>query len=981
MAEASNKLYLDGAKAIETYIDAQKKLETQLNESLDAKKKLIEQQKILNKALLSADGAKEFAAAQKQVEANIKLAAKAEKESIEIQKKGEQLKREKVKTSQAEAREILKTKKAQDNYNETLKQADSAYRKASMELTAARNKAKDLGQTYGVTSKQFRQAANDVRVLDANLKKIDSAVGQNQRSVGNYGKALGGVRGTLMSVAGALGFVGGIQMITKAFKDGIETARNYEKANAELAGVLGKQRKDTVALQKESKRLGSTTAFTASEVTALQIELARLGKSEEDIIASTEGIIDATVALGSETAETAALVGSTLNTFKLGAEESSKVADILTLSTQRSALSFEKLNTALPIAGGAAAAAGVKLETVVAQLGQAADRGIDASTAATSLRNIYIKLAEKGLTLEQALAKINGSQDKLTESVEIFGVRAAVTGLALAETTGKTEELTAALEDAGGTAKRVAEEQLNTLDGSLRLLSSAYEGLVLEIFKTDGAIKLVDGLSAAINNLVKSFKTIDELSSETSDSIIGAIKASGGSAEEQLARLNKSIGISQEGIATLEKQRADLLSRRATGAGLVDPKEIRELAVEIQKQQKILETFNNFRAQLNEQAAIERIDLTSETTEELIKWEGLYTNSFAALTQDQIRRLKAIQLELKRRNDLVEEGTEIVVSATNEQIGALNKLSAAIELPKDLSKDVADSILSDDLKIAASAVRKSDKIIEEAQRAADKVAEIEAARAETELALKEGAFESAGILSDQFFANSQMRRDEETQAQIDAMNQRLENDTLDAEQRELIQKQIAEKEKKLKTDQAKADKKAAIIQSVVNTALAIGKTAATLGFPAAIPFIAFAAATGLAQTIAIASQPLPKFDKGTKNFPGLGEVAERRPELVVNRGVTELFTKPTILGSDYKGAEIIGGADTAKLLDQANRAQLVNGVSKNSSKIDTLQMELSFEKMMDKHTNRMVNELRKNRPIKQSANDYRADYSRNKYGA
>jgi hypothetical protein len=65
----------------------------------------------------------------------------------------------------------------------------------------------------------------------------------------------------------------------------------------------------------------------------------------------------------------------------------------------------------LPIVAGAAGAVGVSLEKLVAQLGQAADRGVDASSMATGLRNIYIQLKDKGLTYNEAMKKINQSQN------------------------------------------------------------------------------------------------------------------------------------------------------------------------------------------------------------------------------------------------------------------------------------------------------------------------------------------------------------------------------------------------------------------------------------------------------------------------------------------------------------------------------------------------------------------------------------------
>ena len=382
-------------------------------------------------------------------------------------------------------KELIKKKEQLRQVNKDLKSHSSLYATLTNKLEKNRAKAKEIGIQYGINSKQFKTAQKDVLKLNNQIVKLDASLGQHNRKVGSYTQALSGMGRSLI---GSFGVVGGMYLFATAIKDVINIGKVYEKQNAVLASVLGKRTKETKELQEQSKDLGANTAFSATQVTELQTELARLGKTEDEILDSTEGIIDATLALGSETGETATLIGAALNAFGEDAEKSSEYADILTLSTQKSALSFDKLATAIPITSGAAAAAEVPFTTMIAQLGKAADRGIDASTAATSLRNIYIALADKGISLEYALRKINTSQNKLSSATELFGKRAAVTALALADTVEGTNDLKTALDNAGGTAKKVAETQLDTLDGQLKLLNSAWEGLVLNINNADTAV-------------------------------------------------------------------------------------------------------------------------------------------------------------------------------------------------------------------------------------------------------------------------------------------------------------------------------------------------------------------------------------------------------------------------------------------------------------------------------------------------------------
>lgn len=487
------------------------------------------------------------------------LKAEAQTETVLIKNKREleKLAQDKLNTDAKLLRNEVALTKAVENEaraiqkkNTALKNSQSAYSQLSKKLNDSRKKAKDAAVTYGLLSKQFRTATKDVVKLDTQLKKIDAKLGQSQRFVGQYSRAWGGVS----RVLGAFGFTGVLFTVVNAIKNGISGIREFGKQNAILAGVLGKTRKDITVLTKDAKRLGRDTAKTASEVNGLQIAYARLGFTQAEILDLTEDTINGSIALNAELADTADLTGAVIKTFDdLKTTDADLVLDQLTLSTQRSALNFEKLQTAIPITAGAAAAAKVPFSTMIAQLGQAADRGIDASTSATSLRNIYLELSKQGITLEQALTKINTSQDKLSTANELFGKRAAVTALALANTTDKTKELDTALQDAGGTAERVANEQLNTLDGRITLLSSAYDGFVKSLDK--GETALSQFVQTGISEMTKFFNFLSSNGDEFDEGLFTKDMAS--NSEANLKRFKE----------TFERD-ADLIKSKYKGSEL-----------------------------------------------------------------------------------------------------------------------------------------------------------------------------------------------------------------------------------------------------------------------------------------------------------------------------------------------------------------------------------------------------------------------------
>lgn len=409
------------------------------------------------------------------------------------------------KATERSTQEYIKQKAELDKLNRSNREAvkevnaqSSAYDSLSRRLEQNRKAYKDLAAQGKANTREAKALKNEVNKLDAQLKKIDNSVGQNQRSVGKYSNALQGLGVRFLGVVGAItAFVG-------ILRNGLTIIRNYTKANSTLNAVLGVTSKQTKALRIQQKQLGETTAFSASEVAKAQTELARLGKTQRQIIDLTPAILDAAVAMGVDLAQAAELVAGQLNAFNLEADQGKRVSDVLVKATQISAFNFERLKVALSVVSPAANAVNASIEDTVAVLSSAVDANIDASTAATGLRNIYIDLADKGITWEEAMRQINTSQNKLSKANELFGKRGAVVATVIADNTEKINANTLALENADGAARKFAEETLNNLDGSLTLMSSAWEGFILSLEDGEG---IITRISTAVVDLGTSFLT------------------------------------------------------------------------------------------------------------------------------------------------------------------------------------------------------------------------------------------------------------------------------------------------------------------------------------------------------------------------------------------------------------------------------------------------------------------------------------------
>ncbi|WP_036384063.1 phage tail tape measure protein [Muricauda sp. MAR_2010_75] len=369
--------------------------------------------------------------------------------------------------------------------------------------------------TAGVR-KYSKNGISAVRRLDARFTK---SLNRMKRSVGSFGAYLGG--------AALVGALGGAIMIMA----------DYEQANANLASVLDVNIEQTAELQKSSQRLGATTAFTAGEVAGLQTEYAKLGFTEKEILKVTDSTLALAAATKTELSQAAMQVGSTLRAFNYEASEASRIADVFAASTSKSALNMEFLNTAMSIVAPVASKFGFEVEEVTALLGSLADSGFDASSAATATRNILLNLADSNGKLAKSLGRpvkdlpslvaglkeLDARGTPLAKMLELTDKRSVAAFATFVSGTDKTLKLNSALGEAGSTAQKMAEKQLDTLTGKTTILKSAYEGFILSLDNGKGPysdtiknvvmvatemLSMASGTAKAESELTTSEKTI-----------------------------------------------------------------------------------------------------------------------------------------------------------------------------------------------------------------------------------------------------------------------------------------------------------------------------------------------------------------------------------------------------------------------------------------------------------------------------------------
>lgn len=154
----------------------------------------------------------------------------------------------------------------------------------SMTVTQLRKRLKELQREFNNTSnatdpKRYKELRGEINKVQAALDKANASARGLQ----------GGFYSLTKMKQTIIGFFNGIgltvfTLISGAFKDAFNLIVDFEKANSKLAGILGTTKDGIKNLEAAARQLGATTSYSAAQVTSLQIELAKLGFGQDQIM-------------------------------------------------------------------------------------------------------------------------------------------------------------------------------------------------------------------------------------------------------------------------------------------------------------------------------------------------------------------------------------------------------------------------------------------------------------------------------------------------------------------------------------------------------------------------------------------------------------------------------------------------------------------------------------------------------------------------
>jgi len=356
--------------------------------------------------------------------------------------------------------------------------------------TKIRSLTKEITEFSMATVKGNKKAAKSVKDVTTEYEK-------QSRVVNNSKKKPNVVRSSMLGTAKEFAKMQAMWYPIKAFTfkalaipgDILKDTGEYGDLLAQVSSVSGSTASSLSKLDKELRDVGTSTKFSMMEVAKAAKILAQAGFRGDEVIEAIRPVSLLATATSASVEESVSLVSTVVRAYKLSVTEISEISDNLANAVVNSRLTLGDLNLAFGYVASAAHQSGVSLNETIGLLGVLANAGMKATTSATGLRMMLLKLTSPTRKAKKVLASVGLSKRDLNAStkgvkqviaelgklsranlVDIFGARSANVVLALTSAGTKSIELMQEAIEASGTASRMAEEQLLSLKLSWKQL-------------------------------------------------------------------------------------------------------------------------------------------------------------------------------------------------------------------------------------------------------------------------------------------------------------------------------------------------------------------------------------------------------------------------------------------------------------------------------------------------------------------------------
>ncbi|MFD0710639.1 phage tail tape measure protein [Paenibacillus sp. GCM10027626] len=342
-------------------------------------------------------------------------------------------------------------------------------------------------------AKTFSGASKDFKELQQQLKGLNGVKGRpnmtqhmrddlsKTRKAFSLTQTAGSKMVSSLKVAGgALAGAFAVGKVVSFGKDIVQTYANFEQSMANVKAVSGTTGEDFAKLSAKAREMGERTSKTASEAADGLQYLALAGWNTEQMLAGIEPVLRLSEAGAMDLGRASDLATDSMAALGLGVKDLPAYLDKVAQTSRRSNTSVEQLMDGFLIAGGTFKTFNVPLEEATSLLGTLANRGFKGTEAGTAMNAIVTNLTS-------GLGQSGKAMKKL--KISAFDAKGNFKGLenVFREVKAKIDPMTDA-QKAQYISMIAGKEHLKTFTGILDGLGNEYGNLKKEVTAADGAL-------------------------------------------------------------------------------------------------------------------------------------------------------------------------------------------------------------------------------------------------------------------------------------------------------------------------------------------------------------------------------------------------------------------------------------------------------------------------------------------------------------
>lgn len=205
-----------------------------------------------------------------------------------------------------------------------------------------------------------------------------------------------------------------------AFREAVRTFIEFDQELKNIQAITSATVTEMAKLSKVIVQVASETKFGLKDIAQAARVFSQAGLSIKETMAALPAAAGLATATLTDLVTVTNLITSTLRSFDVSLENTSRIADIFANAVSNSKLTIEGIGTAFNYVGPVAKQVGLTLEDTAAVMGILANRGIQASTIGTSLRTLFGSLLAPTDKLKKQLAEVGLTVNDINPQLHDF---------------------------------------------------------------------------------------------------------------------------------------------------------------------------------------------------------------------------------------------------------------------------------------------------------------------------------------------------------------------------------------------------------------------------------------------------------------------------------------------------------------------------------------------------------------------------------